>query len=329
MKPRILDCTLRDGGYYNNWNFKKEFVQKYLDTINKYVSIVELGLRLLNSDNYKGPLAFTKDKWLDQLNLPNNIQYAVMLNASDFRNSKNIKSDIDLLFPINAEQSKISLVRIAARSSDFKFISEIINCLKLKGFDVAINLMQISEFSDEDLIDICNKVSSLEPSIFYIADSLGSLRPNNIKSIFEVITKNINTPIGLHAHDNLGFARQNSLEAIKCGAKYIDSTLLGMGRGAGNAKTVEMIIELFYKKNDEYYLINLFDFLHNNMRQLKIEYGWGSDYLYMLSAIHKIHPSIVQYLIKDTRYSMSEIINIFNFLKNIDAKYFLFPIRRD
>ena len=126
MEIKVLDCTLRDGGYYNNWDFSEEFVQKYILSISNYASIVELGLRLLNSTGYKGPLAFTKDKWLSKFLLPKNIIYAVMINAADLRNSQNINEDLHKLFPISSNESCISLVRIAARASDFTFLEEII-----------------------------------------------------------------------------------------------------------------------------------------------------------------------------------------------------------
>ena len=320
MNINILDCTLRDGGYYNNWSFNDEFVQKYIFAISKYVNVVELGLRLLKSENYKGPLAFTKDKWLTKFNLPSNVKYAVMINAADFKNSKNINKDIDHLFPLDASKSKLSLVRIASRYSDFCILDELLSCLKSKGFEVAVNLMQISEYSKEDLINICDEINVLSPSIFYMADSLGSLNPENIENIFEIISSKLKIPIGIHAHDNMGLAKQNTIKAFNLGASYLDSTLLGMGRGAGNAKTEEIILELFYSKREKYSIIHLFEFLHNYMKPLKLKYNWGGDYLYMLSALHKIHPSLVQYLANDKRYSMSDIINIFNFLKNIDAK---------
>ena len=320
MVKKVLDCTLRDGGYYNKWNFSDDFVQKYLYAISKYVSIVELGLRVLKTNDFKGPLAFTKDKWLQKFDLPTNVEYAVMLNAADFKESDNIKKDIDYLFPLNADKSKVSLVRIASRFSDFNFLSEIINHLKFKGFKVVINLMQISEYSEKELSIICAEVNKFSPYIFYIADSLGCLNPNKVERILNFFHNNMSIPLGIHAHDNIGLARQNSIKALNCGATYLDSTLLGMGRGAGNAKTEEIILELFYKENDSYYLISLFEFLHNFMLPLKNKFNWGGDYLYMLSAMYKIHPGVVQSLRSDRRYSMVEIINIFNFLKDIDSK---------
>ena len=97
--------------------------------------------------------------------------------------------------------------------------------------------MQISEYGSKELKNICSKINKLCPSIFYVADNLGSLNPKDIKNIFRVISKYSEIPLGMHAHDNMGLARENTLSAISSGASYIDSTLLGMGRGAGNAKT--------------------------------------------------------------------------------------------
>lgn len=91
----ILDCTLRDGGYYNNWTFKKELVKNYLKTLSKSgIEIVELAFRFKNKSNYGEYGYLTEDK-INKLNLPNNLKYSVMINCKDFIN--NNKIDINLI----------------------------------------------------------------------------------------------------------------------------------------------------------------------------------------------------------------------------------------
>ena len=97
----ILDCTLRDGGYYNNWNFEKELVNDYLNAINKAkIQYVELGFRTLDKKKIKGNTAYTTDAFINSLNIPKSLKIGVMVNASDFLQSNlNNEKACKLLFP--------------------------------------------------------------------------------------------------------------------------------------------------------------------------------------------------------------------------------------
>jgi len=84
-KVQILDCTLRDGGYYNNWNFTLELISDYINSAySSGVNCVELGFRSLNLDSSKGPCAYTTDNFLDILRIPKKLEVSVMINASEF-----------------------------------------------------------------------------------------------------------------------------------------------------------------------------------------------------------------------------------------------------
>ena len=119
-------------------------------------------------------------------------------------------------------------------------INEVDNAFKIckilkKGYKVAVNIMQISEHSDKNIIDVGKKASKTKPDILYFADSLGSMN----EKILDVI-KNLRSywsgDLGIHTHDNLGKALSNSIFSMKNNVTWIDSTVTGMGRGPGNAK---------------------------------------------------------------------------------------------
>ena len=83
-KIKILDCTLRDGGYYNNWNFQKNLVQQYLDTMSETgIDYIELGFRFLKKNSKLGNCAFTKDSFIKSLKIPKKMNIGIMVNASD------------------------------------------------------------------------------------------------------------------------------------------------------------------------------------------------------------------------------------------------------
>ena len=92
-KLKLLDCTLRDGGYYNNWKFKKKLINEYLkvmDGIN--IDYVEIGFRFIDKIRTKGPCAYSDESFLKSLKIPKNLKIGIMINAADFVNSKDIIS---------------------------------------------------------------------------------------------------------------------------------------------------------------------------------------------------------------------------------------------
>ena len=130
----LLDCTLRDCGYYNNWNFSPSFVSAYLDScLASGIDIVELGFRLLSPTGFKGPYAFTSESFVSGLTLPIGLKYAVMINASDFQSEDNFIDLTDTLFPNNALNSRITLVRIASHYYELSTAFQIAALLKSNG----------------------------------------------------------------------------------------------------------------------------------------------------------------------------------------------------
>ena len=161
-----------------------------------------------------------------------------MVNASDLIFNGKLNKDYKKLFP---KKSKIRFVRIACHEFEIFKIKEVISFLKKQNYEIFVNLMQISEIKKKNLIKILKFLSKTPTDIFYIADSLGSLLPKNTKKLIELIRKFWSKDLGVHAHDNLGFALKNSNIATQAGANWVDSTVLGMGRGPGNTKTEEIL----------------------------------------------------------------------------------------
>jgi 4-hydroxy 2-oxovalerate aldolase len=233
-----IDCTLRDGGYYNKWDFSIEFINEYL-RIMALISIdyVEIGFRSLDDKFYKGPCAYSTEGLFEILEIPLGLQIGVMINADEaiaFEDGQEVF--INKLFE-DASSSAISLVRVAVNFKDVDKVSAIFNALKKRGYKTCINLMQIADRTSEELEFSIKYAKSYGVDVFYIADSFGSLFPESIARILKHIKIYWQGPIGIHAHDNLTFALCNTLTAIDCGVNWVDSTVLGMGRGPGNVKT--------------------------------------------------------------------------------------------
>ena len=320
-KFKILDCTLRDGGYYNNWNFEKKLVNEYLRAINETnIQYIELGFRTLGKKKIKGNTAYTTDEFINSLSIPKNLKIGVMVNASDFLQSNlNNKKACEQLFP-KTKNTKIKFVRLACHIDEPFKIVKAISWLKKNNFMVTINLMQISEIQENQIRKICNLSKKLNIDVLYLADSLGSLKPQDTHKIVNLFKKYWRSNLGIHAHNNMKLALANTITANTNGVKWIDGTVLGMGRGPGNAKTEELI-KYFYRKLGKKTEVEVLKKLINkHFFSLKQQYNWGPNKYYYLAAKTKIHPTYIQEILSDKRYSKFNYLKIINNLKNIDTK---------
>ncbi len=314
-----IDCTLRDGGYYNSWNFEDKTVKKYIECMsNLNIDYVEFGFRFLKDSQNLGPFASTTEKIISKYKIPKKIKLAVMINIGEFSFEK-LKFDLDKLFTIR-KKSKVSLVRIAIHKNEIELAIQAAKILKKKGYLTAINLMQISEIELDMIKKICKKLKKNFLDYFYFADSLGSLTVSKTKSICLTIKKNWNGPFGIHAHDNTEIALHNTIVSLQNGASFADSTILGMGRGPGNVKTELLCSYLNSIKVKNYNLVFLTDIVDKYFLDLKKKYEWGTNLYYYLSAKYKIHPTYIQYMLSDKRYEDNEIILAIENLKKQKCK---------
>ena len=147
-KTTLIDCTLRDGGYYNNWDFDPELIRKYIYAVYKAgINHIELGYRSKKEKGYFGPLIFTKENFIEEIKLNFPIKYGVMINASEINLNKDINSYMNELFPYSKKDSFVSFVRVASKFEELEAACEAIIWLKAKGYKVCINLMYISSLT--------------------------------------------------------------------------------------------------------------------------------------------------------------------------------------
>ena len=291
----IIDCTLRDGGYYNNWDFSNEIVNDYLESMSRIgVKNIELGFRSLQKRDFKGPNWYTTDSYIKNLKIPKNIRLGVMVNVAELITyPSGINKAIKKIFD-KSKNSKIKFVRLASHFKDFKNAGKACVILKKMGYSVAINLMQITEQS-EDQITIAAKIAQkIKPDILYFADSLGGMNPEDVSSLIKLFKESWKGPVGIHTHNNLGKAIANSLEAIESGATWIDCTVTGMGRGPGNAQTEYLLIELQKFRKERIKLHYLLELIKKHFEPMQNRYKWGINSYYYLAGKYGIHPTYIQ-----------------------------------
>jgi len=321
MNIKLLDCTLRDGGYYNNWDFSSDLIKDYLEAmVSIQADYVEIGFRFTKNNDFKGGCAFSTDSYIESLNIPKALtnKIGVMVNGSDILSLGNSTKDVhkilnELFEPKN--QSPVSLVRIACHLHEFKHCLPAATWLKKKGYKVGFNLMQINNKNEEKIVELLKLANTHPIDVLYFADSIGGLNTQQITAIVNTFKNNWCGAIGIHAHDSMGNAVNNSMQAVNDGVSWVDCTVTGMGRGPGNAQTEYLSIEL-----DSYRKLNtsktkLLKLIRNHFKPLKEQYDWGINPYYYLAGKHNIHPTYIQKMITDTRYNEEDIVSVIDYLK--------------
>lgn len=321
----ILDCTLRDGGYYNKWNFPLDVTNQYLEAMQAAgVDIVELGLRSLINKGFNGANAYTTDSYIQSLTIPTNLKVAVMINAAELIASTPLETVLEKLFPEHAETSPVDVVRIACHVHEFVKALPACNWLKARGYIVGFNLMQVADRSQEEVESLSLEASKFPIDALYFADSMGSMNPAQTSQIISWLRKHWQGAMGIHTHDNMGLALSNTLQAIKDGVTWLDATVTGMGRGPGNARTEELVIEVADMRQQNINMVPLMSVIRGYFQPLKNKCGWGSNPYYYLSGKYGIHPTYIQEMLGDSRYSEEDILAAINHLRLEGGKNFSF-----
>lgn len=316
----ILDCTLRDGGYYNNWDFPSDVVDAYLRSIaDAKIDYVELGLRNFPQPGFLGAYAYTTEQFLNTLNLPDGPTYGVMVDAKTILSAKmSIEDAVEALF-VPAENSKISLVRIAAHFTEVEQSGPIVKKLKSMGYIVGYNLMQAGGKPNEIISDKARKAKEWGVlDVLYFADSLGNMDGDEVERIVSALRQEWVGPLGIHTHNNMGKGLDNTLSASAAGVTWLDTTITGMGRGAGNTQT-ENLLAVLDKSDSKYNSNPIYDLVIRHFEKMQKEYGWGSSLLYFLGAQNDVHPTYIQNLLSNKHYGTDEVVGAISYLSRLDG----------
>ena len=298
---KILDCTLRDGGYYTNWDFSRELVKEYIDAFNVLpVDYLELGYRSRPLDGYLGEYFYCPVYILEEIRSWTDKKLVIILNEKDVR-----KEDAEeLIRPI---VGLIDMVRIAVDPDNFERAIELAREIKKIGLRVSFNVMYMSTWKERkeflDQIPLCNDLMEY----FYMVDSYGGVYPKDVEEIFELVRSRTNVKIGFHGHNNLELAHVNTLVAIDAGVDIVDATVTGMGRGAGNLKT-ELLLTGLNTSMDLEVNFNALSHIVDRFEELQAQYKWGTNLPYMVSGANSLPQKNVMEWVTMGSYSFNSII---------------------
>ncbi|MBB5187725.1 4-hydroxy 2-oxovalerate aldolase [Zhongshania antarctica] len=325
-----LDCTLRDGGYYNNWDFSPDIIKNYLAAMAALnIDYVEIGLRSLRNDSFKGGCAFSTDEFLNSLGIPSELEgkIGVMVNGAEFMPPDDCDASVfqeevlgQLFVP--AEESLVRLVRIACHVHEFERCLPVSYMLKDLGYQVGFNLMQVADRSLDEITKMAAMAEGYPIDALYFADSMGSLDAEQTSKIVLAFKAGWSGELGIHTHDNMGYAVTNSMQAVSDGVTWVDSTVTGMGRGPGNAQTEYLSLALENLRLSKGNPTKLYCLISEYFRSMQAKYGWGTNPFYYLAGKFGIHPSYIQEMLSNSRYSEEDIVAVIEQLKIEGGKKF-------
>jgi 4-hydroxy 2-oxovalerate aldolase len=312
-KITFLDCTLRDGGYYTDWDFNLEKAKKLIEGLNEAgVNIVEIGYKApYSTGKYYGLFRNCNEDYLTFISKNDSAEYAFMIDVKEFVNDNSVDYGLLDNYIKDANESVFSWVRLASYFATVWAIPYLAIYFHRKGYKVSFNLMGGSLLSDEEIKKGLEKATEASVEVFYIADSFGALYPEDIRKLIRLIKSCYSGKIGIHTHENQGLAYINTLTAIEEGVDFVDGTVCGMGRGAGNLHTEQFLLGYSQKYGDDRFnSAALLTSIVNFIQPLKTRFKWGFHYSYMFSGLMNIHPTYCQQLSEGDRYTSDETHNI-------------------
>lgn len=291
---QILDCTLRDGGYCNAWRFGHDNTVRIINGLLKAnVEIIECGF-LTNKVQYDPDVTkFSKVSEIARL-LPENRErklFVVMINYGEY--------DIDSLPPYDG--TSIDGIRVAFHKKNRENALAFCEKIKAKGYLVFIQPMVSLSYTDEEFLSIIRCVNKFEPYAFYIVDSFGMMKGKDLTRLFYMIEHNLKETIwiGFHSHNNMQLAYSNSqiLTSMQTNRNLIiDSSIFGMGRGAGNLNTELFVAYLNENAGKNYYLQPLLAIIDQILNEFYLRNYWGYSLSNYISAVHNAHPNYASFL---------------------------------
>lgn len=277
-KTKILDCTLRDGGYINNWQFSKQIGQDiYYSLSESGVDCIELGFIYPVEENLgAGMFKCLSEDYLQVITGGNKgADIAVMVDFGKF----------DPKLP-EKEETCIDLVRIACHKKYILDAIPLCKEIKDKGFEVSLQLMNFPSYTENELKSVLEKGEFID--YIYMADSFGSIDRKVMDFGFEIMKK-YKPKIGFHPHNNIQSAFQNSMHAIDREVDILDGTIFGLGRGAGNLNLELLLLYLSEHVEEQYKVMPVLDFIEKHKDYLMGLQTRNLTY-YQMTGVLGLHP---------------------------------------
>jgi 4-hydroxy 2-oxovalerate aldolase len=293
---KVIDCTIRDGGLINKWQFSDEIVRKvFLALSAAGVDYMEIGYK--SSEKYFSRAEHGAWKFCTEEDIKR------IVGETDTKMKLSAMADIGRIDSEDIPQKKdsiLDMIRVAcyAKETD-KAIALAHECMD-KGYEATINLMALSKVLERDLDEALDDLSKSNVPVIYLVDSYGALYSEQIhflaKKYFEALP---GKELGIHTHNNQQLAFANTIEAIIAGVNRLDATLYGMGRGAGNCP-LELLLS--FLKNPKFDIRPLIEVIQEIFIPIKKEIAWGYHIPYLITGVLNEHPRSAMKIMTEKKF---------------------------
>ena len=302
-KTKILDCTLRDGGYVNNWDFGKNAIIDICEKNEELgVDIIELGF-LRDEEVNQDRAIFSSTDQLGRVvkNKKENVKYAVMSEMACYYPTEKI---------IPRTYSTFDVIRYTFWKRCLDDGYEYCKQVKEKGYDLAVQPTRVEQYSEEDFRETVIHFNELQPYAFSIVDTFGLLSKDMLLKYAEIADRYLdqNTSIGYHAHNNMQQALINAIALTELGLErniIIDVSAFGMGRGAGNLNSELFLNYLNQNHDGKYDISKIYEIWDSCLKDIYNKSKWGYSYYYFISAYYGANPNFATYF-ADNHIPVSE-----------------------
>lgn len=281
---KVIDCTVRDGGLMNKWQFTDEFVRKTYEAVSAagvdYMEIGYLSSECAFSRSDVGPWKFCAESDLRRIigDEEKKIKLAAMADIGRIEHD-----DI----PMKSESS-LDMIRVACYVHQIDKAIDLAHHCMDKGYEATINLMAVSTVGLRDLNEALEDLNKSRVPIIYLVDSFGAFYSEDIDTLARKYFERLpEKTIGIHCHNNQQLAFANTIAGIIAGVNFLDATLYGIGRGAGNCPT-ELLLS--FLKNPKFKVRPLIKAIETQILPWQEKIDWGYYVPYMLTGVLNQHP---------------------------------------
>lgn len=295
---KLLDCTLRDGGYINNWVFGHEHIESTMNILEESnTDIIEIGFLRDEPFDVDRTVFRSIEAMMEYISVKKRgVTYTAMAEAVR-------PIPMELISP--RSEKTIDAIRVIVWKDKHDVSGNVVDALQEgyeyckgfveKGYDLFVQPARVEQYSDEEFVDMLKLYGTLKPRAIYIVDSWGTMYSNDVLHYLKladgVLDKNIS--IGFHGHNNMMQAFANAVDFIRTDVDrelILDASIYGMGRGAGNLNTEIIAKYLNEYEGKNYKLKSFFEIYEKTVKELDKKYIWGYSPAYFISALHHANP---------------------------------------
>lgn len=311
---KLLDCTLRDGGYVNDWEFGQDnLICIFERLVASGVDIIEVGFlddrRVFDCNRSIMPDTDSMRKIYGKVDKKS----ALVVGMIDYGTCS-----IENIQP--CAESYLDGIRVIFKKHIMH--EAIAFCAELKklGYKVFTQAVSITSYSDDELMELIELVNDLKPYAVSMVDTYGLLHQDNLLHYYRLLNEHLMPEIGIgyHSHNNFQLAYANCIEMLKENTKrmmLVDGTLYGMGKSAGNAPIELLAMHLNDRYGKAYDVNQLIEAVDCNIMKIYQKKPWGYNLFFYLAASNKCHPNYVQYLMNMHTLSIKSINEILSRLE--------------